>query len=53
MYNDYWKLKAKPFENAPDPRFLTARQIDGELIKKIVADFEREGFEGVEPKTPG
>jgi len=22
MYRDYWKLKEKPFENTPDPRFL-------------------------------
>ncbi len=35
MYAGYWQLKEKPFENAPDPRFLYHSQKHVEALSRI------------------
>lgn len=38
MYQDYWKLKEKPFENSPDPKFLYhSREHDEALFRLLYA----------------
>lgn len=36
MYEEYWKLSAKPFENTPDPRFLYASQRHEEALSRLL-----------------
>jgi general secretion pathway protein A len=44
MYNDYWKLKDKPFENTPDPRFLYwSKQHEEALSRMLYVVKERKG----------
>lgn len=35
MYEGYWKLKGKPFENTPDPRFLYYSQRHEEALSRM------------------
>ncbi|MBM3252159.1 MAG: DUF2075 domain-containing protein [Candidatus Omnitrophica bacterium] len=44
MYEEYWKLKEKPFENTPDPRFLyhSAQHEEG-LYRLLYAVKEQKG----------
>ncbi|MFH1655617.1 MAG: AAA family ATPase [Candidatus Omnitrophota bacterium] len=44
MYEEYWKLKDKPFENTPDPRFLyhSAQHEEG-LYRLLYAVKEQKG----------
>lgn len=38
MYNEYWKLKEKPFENSPDPKFLYhSKEHDEALFRLLYA----------------
>ncbi|MCK9244120.1 MAG: AAA family ATPase [Candidatus Marinimicrobia bacterium] len=38
MYLDYWKIKEKPFENSPDPKFLFhSKQHDEALFRLLYA----------------
>ncbi len=38
MYQEYWKLKEKPFENSPDPKFLYhSREHDEALFRLLYA----------------
>lgn len=44
MYETYWKLKEKPFENTPDPRFLYHSQRHEEALSRLLyAVKERKG----------
>lgn len=44
MYQEYWKLKEKPFQNTPDPRFLYySTQHEEALLKLVYAVKERLG----------
>ncbi len=44
MYESYWELNAKPFENTPDPRFLYySPQHEEALVRLIYAVRERKG----------
>ena len=44
MYEEYWKLQEKPFENAPDPRFLYLSQKHEEALSRLLyAIKERKG----------
>lgn len=44
MYEEYWKLKAKPFENTPDPHFLYySREHEEALTRLIYAVKARKG----------
>jgi general secretion pathway protein A len=44
MYQEYWKLKEKPFQNTPDPRFLYySSQHEETLLKLVYAVKERLG----------
>jgi general secretion pathway protein A len=44
MYEEYWKLKEKPFENTPDPRFLYYSQRHEEALSRMLyAVRERKG----------
>lgn len=44
MYEDYWKLKEKPFENTPDPHFLYySSQHEEALSRMLYAIRERKG----------
>lgn len=44
MYEEYWGLKEKPFENTPDPRFLYYSQQHEEALKRLLyAVKERKG----------
>lgn len=36
MYNDYWGLKEKPFENTPDPRFMVYTPQHEEGISRLL-----------------
>jgi general secretion pathway protein A len=40
MYRDYWKLKLKPFENVPDPRFFFASPQHDEGLMRLVYSIE-------------
>ncbi|HOC93934.1 MAG TPA: AAA family ATPase [bacterium] len=40
MYLDYWKLKIKPFENLPDPRFFFASPQHDEGLMRLVYSIE-------------
>ena len=35
MYEEYWKLRVKPFENTPDPRFLYLSQRHEEALSRM------------------
>jgi general secretion pathway protein A len=38
MYLDYWKIREKPFENSPDPKFLFhSKQHDEALFRLLYA----------------
>lgn len=38
MYKEYWRLKEKPFENSPDPRFLFhSKEHDEALMRMLFA----------------
>ncbi len=44
MYEEYWGLKGKPFENTPDPRFLyLSHQHEEALMRLLYAVEERKG----------
>ncbi len=44
MYEEYWGLKEKPFENTPDPRFLYhSQQHEEALMRLLYAVEERKG----------
>ena len=44
MYEEYWKLKEKPFENTPDPHFLYYSQKHEEALSRMLyAVRERKG----------
>jgi len=44
MYQTYWKLQEKPFENTPDPRFLYhSPQHEEALMRMLYAIRERKG----------
>ncbi len=44
MYEEYWKLKEKPFENVPDPRFLYhSPKHEEALMRMFYAVRERKG----------
>lgn len=44
MYEAYWKLKEKPFENTPDPRFIFFTQRHDEALSRMLyAMRERKG----------
>jgi len=44
MYEQYWKLKEKPFENTPDPRFLyRAPQHEEALMRLLYAVEDKKG----------
>ena len=44
MYEQYWGLKEKPFENTPDPRFLYhSSQHEKALMRLLYAVTERKG----------
>lgn len=44
MYEEYWKLKEKPFENTPDPRFLYhSKRHEEALSRMLYAIKERKG----------
>ena len=44
MYEQYWKLKEKPFENTPDPRFLyRSSQHEEALMRLLYAIEEKKG----------
>ncbi len=44
MYENYWKLKEKPFENTPDPRFIYSSYEHHESLTRLVyAIEERKG----------
>lgn len=44
MYEEYWKLKEKPFENTPDPHFLfISGQHEEALARLLYAVRERKG----------
>jgi general secretion pathway protein A len=44
MYQEYWKLKEKPFQNTPNPRFLYySAQHEETLLKLVYAVKERAG----------
>ncbi|MCD5390580.1 AAA family ATPase [candidate division NPL-UPA2 bacterium] len=44
MYEEYWGLKEKPFENTPDPRFLyRSEQHEEALMRLLYAVEERKG----------
>jgi len=44
MYNDYWKLKEKPFENTPDPRFIYwSKQHEEALSRMLYVINEKKG----------
>ena len=36
MYEEYWKLKEKPFENTPDPRFIYYSQKHEEALSRLL-----------------
>ncbi|OGW83542.1 MAG: hypothetical protein A2987_04025 [Omnitrophica bacterium RIFCSPLOWO2_01_FULL_45_10] len=36
MYEEYWKLKEKPFENAPNPRFLYSSPRHEEALSRML-----------------
>lgn len=36
MYQEYWKLKEKPFENSPDPKFLYHSQEHDEALFRLL-----------------
>jgi len=36
MYEAYWGLKEKPFENTPDPRFLYYSQQHKEAVARML-----------------
>lgn len=36
MYEQYWKLKEKPFENTPDPRFIYYSQRHEEALSRML-----------------
>lgn len=36
MYNEYWKLKEKPFENTPDPRFIYYSSKHEEALSRML-----------------
>lgn len=36
MYEEYWKLSEKPFENTPDPRFLYSSQRHEEALSRML-----------------
>ena len=36
MYEQYWNLKEKPFENTPDPRFLYHSQRHEEAVSRML-----------------
>ncbi len=44
MYEQYWRLKSRPFSNAPDPQyFYHSKQHDEALMKLSYAVTERMG----------
>ncbi len=44
MYEEYWGLKEKPFENTPDPKFLyRSREHEEALMRLLYAVKERKG----------
>ena len=44
MYAEYWKLKEKPFENTPDPRFLyLSKQHEEALFRMLYVVKEKKG----------
>ncbi|HAH19986.1 MAG: hypothetical protein A2Y00_07240 [Omnitrophica WOR_2 bacterium GWF2_43_52] len=44
MYEEYWRLKEKPFENTPDPRFIYYSQRHEEALSRMLyAMRERKG----------
>ncbi len=44
MYESYWKLREKPFENTPDPRFIYLSQRHDEALSRMLyAMRERKG----------
>ena len=36
MYEDYWGLKEKPFENTPDPRFIYLSPQHEEVLSRLL-----------------
>ena len=36
MYLEYWKFKAFPFENVPDPRFFYLSRSHGEALTRMI-----------------
>ena len=36
MYEEYWRLKEKPFENTPDPRFIYSSQQHQEALSRML-----------------
>jgi general secretion pathway protein A len=44
MYEEYWKLQEKPFENTPDPHFIYYSQRHEEALSRMLyAIRERKG----------